>query len=263
MAAESEDLEEKSAFAGSEKEWLELIKTIVAMANADGGVVVLRAVTCPESDLDSARLDDRVNRCVEPRVRGIESEKMDDGSWVVRVGRYQEQLHMFKSERHYTDTNGEQKSAWHPGQIYVRHSSKTEPATADDLRRSIRQAVANWMTRLGEGIKNLALNVSDESSALPVRLSDEAGALTIQADANNLYPYTAKTLGAALEKNQSWAAAAAARFRMKEDLRFAWGAIGASGEVVAWKYSEAALDHLKGVLRDDPNFDPYTRRDEV
>lgn len=255
---ESEEEEEKSSFAGDQREWLELVKTLVAMANARGGHVVLRNVTCDASLLDSARLDDRVNRYVGPRVRRIASEQHSDGSWHIHVGRYQEQPHMFQSEVSYTGSDGSVKSAFHPGQIYTRHSSKTEPATADDLRLAMQTLVADWMTKLGQGIQVLALNLTKEGSSLPVRLSDEEGALSISvADANQLYPYTARTLGEGIGKGQNWVAKAVERLALRGDTSYAWGAKGASGEVVVWKYSEAALAVLRSKLEDDAAYNPY------
>lgn len=50
---EKEDLEYKSKFDGSEKEWLKLIKTIVAMANKFGGIIEYEKISTKLSDFDT------------------------------------------------------------------------------------------------------------------------------------------------------------------------------------------------------------------
>ena len=54
--------EEKSEFAGHQNDFLDISKTIIAFANGDGGQIVLRSLACDSALLDSARLDDFVNR---------------------------------------------------------------------------------------------------------------------------------------------------------------------------------------------------------
>jgi hypothetical protein len=255
--AEAEDWEEKSLFQGTEREWLELVKTLVSMANSTGGQVLIRDVTCAEKDLDSARLDDIVNRYVSPRVRNIQSRKLSTGAWTISVPRCTEQLHIFHHEASYQDARNIRRSAFYPGQIYVRHSSKTEPATADDLRRFLRDTVADWMAKLGEGIKSLGLDISSANSAMPVRLADEPGALVVNSDANKLYPYTARTLGVQIGKDQNWIARAAANLGLKSDLSCCWGAKSAGGGIVVWKYSQRARELLEQKLLLDPHYDPY------
>jgi hypothetical protein len=253
---EAQDLEHKSSFAGSDKEWLELVKTIVAMANTAGGHMTLGDVTFDDGSLDSARLDDRVNKYVRPRVSSIGSGREADGTWEITVDRTHE-LHVFIQEASYVDKNGRLKSAFHPGQIYVRHSSKTEPANADDITGFIRDAIANWLHKLGQGIESLAVDVSSEESGMPIHLSADAGALSISADPNDLWPYTARTLGEAVGKDQNWAARAIDALGLKDSRKYCWGARGASGEVNIWKYSQAAVDSVKEMIAQDPSWNPY------
>ena len=68
MPAEKEavDLEKKSQFSGSNKEWLELIKIVVSMANTRGGTIsIKKLVGAKLEDLDSSRIDDRVNKYIQ------------------------------------------------------------------------------------------------------------------------------------------------------------------------------------------------------
>ena len=72
--ASSADNETRAAmprFAGTVADWMSLVKTLVAMANTAGGRILLERVECASAELASARLDDKVNRYVGPRVRGL------------------------------------------------------------------------------------------------------------------------------------------------------------------------------------------------
>jgi hypothetical protein len=56
-----------------------------------------------------------------------------------------------------------QGPAFHQGQIYVRHSSKSEPATEDDVRWMINKAVSRVLASLSEAMKNASISVAVRS----------------------------------------------------------------------------------------------------
>lgn len=139
--AESDRFERKSELDPTNAEQaLTLVIVATSMANTSGGVILIgtkgRPIPIPAQQLfDSARLDDRVNAFVEPRIQGITSAILEDEFVVVSVPKGQNPPYVFKKEGNCQDSAGKQKSMFRRGEIRVRHSSKTESATRDDLDR--------------------------------------------------------------------------------------------------------------------------------
>lgn len=257
---ESTDYEEKSRFAGSAREKLELVKTLVAFANEGGGDVRIKRLKMSPDLLDSARLDDLVNRYVSARVGGITSGEQGDGSWVISVPESDVKPHVFVREGSYEDEGGKKRTAFYPGQIYVRHSSKTEPATDDDLKSMMQEYGATLLRQVAGAIGDLSIRMKGGDGSLPVLLSDSDQALTITVeDPNRSYPYTAKTLGREIGKHSSWVGRAASLLGLKEDARYCLPIQGAGKRVVVYRYNERALEELR-VRAKDPEFDPYHPR---
>jgi hypothetical protein len=102
---------------------------MVAMANCRGGRIVLSDVICSSKLLDSSHLDNLVNAQVSPRINGITWRQLPDGDWEIEADRSPDRPHVFVVDRRYKDDEGKDKYAFHRGQVYVRHSSKSEPAT--------------------------------------------------------------------------------------------------------------------------------------
>ena len=253
---ETEGYEEKSQFEGSEKEKLEIVKTIVAFANTSGGKIRLKNVSCPPSFFDTARLDDLVNKYAGPRLQGVRSQKRKSSTWEISIRKSDNRPHVFTQEASFQTAKGP-KSAFYPGQIYVRHSSKTEPATGDDLQQ-IRADFARLLyERLAEGIRAFSGKLTEDPGSIPVRLSRE-GTLTFRfEDMEKLYPYTAKTLGTKIQRNQNWTAQALTKLGIKGDPAHCLEIKGASGKVIVRKYDETTLERLRDVLQENPEYNPY------
>ncbi len=111
MPAESETYEEKSGYGGTDKERLKLVKSIVAMANTRGGEIHIERATARARELDSASLDNSVNRYVGPGVHGIESEVQMDGFAHIKVAESEHKPHIITCYASYEDGNGHQKPA--------------------------------------------------------------------------------------------------------------------------------------------------------
>lgn len=253
---ESVDREVKSQYSGSDKEKFELIKTIVAMANTRGGVIVIRKLQgIDEGLMDSARLDDLVNRYIQPSIENIIS-KIDDKKRVeIKIECSSRRPHIFITNGYYKDKKGE-KTAFYPGQIYMRHSSKTEPANAEDVHDIIRVLVSSWLGELAKSIGKLSLDFSE--AGIPVFLTDAPGALQITpGDINKFYPYTAKMLGEMLGKNQNWVARAIQKLGLKKNILYCQTVLGASGKPVIYKYSSICYEKLRKEIEKNPNFNPY------
>ena len=247
----------------------------MAFANTEGGVIFIEKVTGRKELLDSARLDDKVNKYVTPRISDIRSQKKGQG-WEIRVGKSPNAPHIFVQEGHYTDSRGRQKSAFYPGQIYVRHSSKTEPATDEDIRRIIeqraRESVQEILTRLGNMIGTLAerlskfdINLSDvkmllsltNRGGIPATPTEEGGIPSIVLETDKIYPYTAKSLADKIGKSPNWVAHAAQKLGIKDNRKYSFKTTGTDNKtVIQWRYNEAALRLLEEKAK-DPDFNPY------
>ena len=139
--AESERFERKSELDPTKAEQaLILVNVVASMANTAGGVILIGTKGRPippalHQHFDSARLDDKVNAFVEPRIQGITASILDDDFVLISVSPGQNPPYVFRREGNYQDSAGKTRSAFRRGEIRVRHSSKTESATREDLDR--------------------------------------------------------------------------------------------------------------------------------
>jgi hypothetical protein len=252
---ESEDLELKSDFDGSDRQWFEIVRTITAMANTKGGRLILQKSQCDPALLDSARLTDRVNKALRPRLASITSRVTEAGVWEITVQPSRQKPHVFVTELNYLD-GGKNRSAFYPGQVYARHSSKTEPATEEDFARMIQESVANWLEKLAKGIHELSFQITADPESLPVRFAHEPAALSVTIrDPNTDFPYTTKSLGVCIGKSQNWTARAVRKLGLINNPSYSIMIDLGSYKVA--KYNDAAVQTLRQRLRDEPNFDPY------
>lgn len=143
--SESWDYEEKSEFAGEDNDFLDIAKTIIAFANGVGGVIVRKGVTCRPALLDSARLDDFVNRWTAPRIRNIVSKREADDCFVVEVPPSEDGPHVISHSASYKLPSGKQRPAFHPGQIYG-------PAQFKNRARNSRRCPRNGTEGYREGV---------------------------------------------------------------------------------------------------------------
>jgi len=140
-APESESFERKSGLDPTRPdEMLGLVADLTAMANTNGGGVLVGepGKAIPEGHLplfDSARVDDKVNSFVDPRVSGICSTTIDRDHVLIEIEKSQTPPHVFEREGNYHDLVGRQHLLFRRGEIVVRHSSKTERANRSDFDR--------------------------------------------------------------------------------------------------------------------------------
>jgi len=141
LASESESCERKSALDPTQPDdLLGLVADLTAMANTKGGAVLIgeSGKPIPKEHLplfDSARLDDKVNSFVEPRVSGIKSTVLAPELVLVAVESSSNPPHVFKREGNYHDAQSKQQTIFRVGDVFARHSSKTERASRSDFDR--------------------------------------------------------------------------------------------------------------------------------
>lgn len=253
--AEAIDVDEKSRFGGQKNEWLELVKTIVAMANTSGGRVVLRSVDCPPQALEQTRVDDQVNRYVEPAFHEITSIVDEAGRCTITVERSRMRPHVFVTDQSYQDARGTVRDAFRAGQIFARHDGRTEPATGDDLQQMMADTIGRMLQGLGGAIERLATHLSDPA-ALPVTLAnDDAIAFSIRKP-EEVYPYLTSELAEKLGKTINWTAQALKRLGLRNDPRFRWE-VPTGRTTRSPRYTEDAYRLLHERLEAHPDWDPY------
>lgn len=171
-------MEEKSEFTGSNFSWLKLIKTVVAFANTKGGELLLYNTKGVDPDeFDSARIDDRVNGYVEPRIQNVETQLLR--SYVkIKVANSPSKPHVFKIDGSYQDPEepSRQRNAFYKGQVLVRHSSKNEVATRDDYERMLEEKQNELMNRVKmvfEFPADRPVKIEENSEAMPVKVVKE------------------------------------------------------------------------------------------
>lgn len=251
---EPEAVEEWSRFAATPDDWARLIRTVAALANGSGGRILLRQVDGPPEELDTVRLDERVHRQVSPRVRGLSSSVTDDGSIEIAVHESNAKPHVIQRD---AAAQAPHAALLHPGQVWVRHGSRDEPATGEDLERMLRQRVAGVLEELRLRVLRsdapLALTGGD---GIAVRISDEPGALSVVPDVERHYPYTARTLGEAVGRGQNWGSAAARALGLKGQAEF-WLGIPGAKDYAVQRYSERALALVREKLQQAPDWNPF------
>ena len=266
---EKEDKELKSNFNGSPKEWLRLIKTITAMANTKGGIIILEKISIDISQLDSAQLDDKVNSYLEPRIHNIISEKYRKDGIKIIVPDSPLKPHIFKKDGIYLEGN-KQKFSFHKGQIWVRHSSKNETITWDDFQRFVKKELNSFLERINIIAAQYPLKeleVSKEGIPLPIKpvKDNEQGIPAVimkeKIDPNVEYPYQAKDLAKILGKNQAFIVQLLKVLGLKEDPTFSFEVKNSSGKVIMRKYNDKCLEKLRKFLVERPLFNPW--HDEI
>lgn len=253
---EATDQEAKAAFSNSTRDRLELVKVLVSMANTSGGEVHIATYSCDARELDSARLDDLVNSCVAPRVGEISSDVRESNA-IIYVKQSTSRSHVFTHTKSYDD-GGRQKTAFHAGQVVARHSSKTEPATGDDLNTMLQARLARLLEKMSDMFAKLAFDVGSGNGAVAVAISDRHQPLTISVpDLNKTHPWNATKIGRELGKSQSWVAVAAQVLALKGDRKYCSIINGGQGHPAFVMYSDAALAEIRRRLRSDPMFNPF------
>jgi hypothetical protein len=277
-----EDVEIRASFTRSQHDRGLLVKTIVAMANTRGGRIVLQAV---EGDpVDSQQLEELIASYVEPRVRGLTATAALDGAVQITVPESERKPHVFTAELSY-QYKGRAHGLFFPGQIWVRHSSKNEPAGAEDVERMLRERASRFLEDLSVTIidpafplrfprepapatEPHALTLADVESEtklrvdgqaeLAIRVTTDPDAAPVNIDINRTYPFTTRALGEAVGKSLNWAATAVRALHLKGDLGFHYPVRNADGRVVVNKYSEAALAKLREKLTNAPEWNPWS-----
>jgi hypothetical protein len=217
---ESKYVEFKEKFdIESPGDWCEIIKEIVAMANTDGGVILVGVrndgtpsgfdVT-PVLNLDPAQLTDKVAKYTDVQFSEFEIvEIVRDGHRMAAILVHQVSIPIiFVRPGTYDIGEGKQKTAFGRGTIYFRHGAKSEPGSSNDLRlameRELERVRKSWFGNIrkvvqappGSSVQVLPppeVRVSTEPTAMPIRVVEEEGAPAYRLETpDSTHPYRQK-----------------------------------------------------------------------
>lgn len=271
-AVESEDFEQKSLFSGSDKEWLGLIKTIVALANTLGGKIEIEKINkVNPKEFDTARLDDKVNSYISPRIQNIIVSRINEEIFII-IPNSMNKPHFFSKRGAYQDltTPKYQNIEFFECQVWVRHSGKNDRANKDDFDRMFKEKLDEFLKNVNiianqfpVSAKELrVVETLDSEGATPVQISESGEGLPVmlkreRADPNLDFPYNAKELGKLLNKSLSFIARITSILGLRRDMKYAIQLKNPQGKIIMVKYSNETLDFLRGFLSQNPDFTPY------
>ena len=166
---ESKQIEFKCGFdPGSNGEWCELIKDIVAIANSGGGVIVFGvnddgtlsgSPVEPIGKINNADLSSKLTKytgCADPQVEIRELKRGGVRLPAFVISGAATPL-VFGSPGTYDVGGGKQKTAFGRGTIYFRHGAKSDPGTTEDVRstfeRHLNQARSSWLKQVSKVVK--------------------------------------------------------------------------------------------------------------
>lgn len=195
---ESKHVEFKEIFDHTDAQDLcEVIKDIVAMANAGGGHILFGVKNDGSAsswdcallrDLDSAQLTDKIASYVGEQFSEFEIYEADRKGIRITVMEIRP-VHIpliFVRPGTYDVGQGKQKTAFGKGTVYFRHGAKSEPGTSQDIRQSVQREIEairrSWLGNIrkvvdaphGHKVMLLPPDVveSDEALATPIRIVD-------------------------------------------------------------------------------------------
>jgi len=186
------------------REWVEIIKDIVAMANSGGGIIIFGVdnhgnnVVDFDADavagIDPADVTNKINKYTGYQFGDfqiIKRERVGKEIVLFVIGKTDIPM-VFSSPGTYSVENGKQKTAFSRGTIYFRHGTKSEPATREDLQKWAQNIRRSTTNELLEHIKTVA--------TLP-----EGARLQIVSGAGEIVDTPAKLLVSAVRRREQYA----------------------------------------------------------
>ncbi|MCX6377297.1 MAG: ATP-binding protein [Armatimonadetes bacterium] len=211
----------KSEFdPGPAQHWCELVKDIVAIANAGGGHILIGVDDAGRSlgldvseviDLDPARITDKVFRYTRTQFSDFAIVRAERGGHdvaVISIGAVDTPV-VFTSPGTYQVSEKKQGNAFSKGQVYFRHGAKSEPGESEDLRRwldrELRRTKHSWLGNIRKVVSapagsRILVASPGVSAGFPgdmtqVRVTDDPDAPVYgKIDPNVTHPFRGKEL---------------------------------------------------------------------
>jgi hypothetical protein len=209
----------------SNSEWCELTKDLVAMANSNGGIILIGldddGNPVPQAplarSLDPADVANKIFRYTGRHIRDIRvvpAEKAGHPILALLVPAVRIPL-IFTQPGTYQIEGGKQKTAFGQGTIYFRHGAKSELGTTEDLRLAFESELIarreEWLGNIrrvieappGALVQVVPAEHTDEGGpqTLGVRLVHDPSALSVpQWNPDDTHPFRQKELLAAVNE---------------------------------------------------------------
>jgi hypothetical protein len=263
---ERDDKEVKSEFNGSQREWLKLIKTAVAMANKKGGIIHYEKILTDISQLDSANIDNKINSYISPKLRGIISTKSTKSGIDIIIPDSELKPHIFIRRGIYKNEKGDDIVEFYEGQIWIRHSSKNELFDKSDFDILVQEQIKKIMERMYIIAAQYPSSILEQSeSGMPLRIKpikDNKKGVPVyiekeKIDPNIAYPYQAKDLARILGRSNAYVIQLLKVLRLKDDPKYNYNYKDSSGKIILRKYNDECLNYLDKFLIKNPNFNPW------
>jgi hypothetical protein len=279
LDSETAGVDFKSTFNPNDKrEFLEIIKDILAMANSGGGTLLfgLSDGGVPtDADLkglaalDPAKITDAIYKYTDCQFQAFQLRKLcKDGHevWGIIVGSASVPI-VFSQTGNYAESSGKQKNAFVGGTVYFRHGAKSETGNSEDLRQFIERRLGSVRSEWLDGIAKVVEAPSgsviqvlppNEIDSAPVRFTSDPAAPSLPVGSIDLgWPHRQKEVIA--EVNKALAGAKAINAAHILNVRRAHR-IEANGEYcytqkhVSPKYSRAFVEWIVQQFRADASF---------
>ncbi len=214
---ESKHIDFKEQFdPGSSRDWVELTKDIVAMANTGGGAIMFGVKNDGSpSDIDVGQLLHVDPAHITDKIAAYTGRQYSDFEMIHdrRQGRSIAVLliggtsipMVFVRAGTYEALDGRPKFAFRKGTVYFRHGAKSEPGESDDLRDVIERELRRNRRALLQNLRKvieaptgssvqLASSQTNEPSPLAIiRVTDDLEAPAVPgADPDRTHPYRLK-----------------------------------------------------------------------
>lgn len=203
----------------STKDCCELVRSMVAMANSGGGIVILGikkdgtvSELCPEMDFcpDPAIVTDKISSYTGEQFSNFEIVEINrEGCKLPAFLVYSTAfpMVMIKPGTYFSAAHNRQESAFARGSVYFRHGAKSEPCNSDDLHdafdRRLEVIKQSWIADIkkvveappGSVVKVYSPEVreSPSPSALPIRIVNDPDAPAYyKIDPDQTHPFRTK-----------------------------------------------------------------------
>jgi hypothetical protein len=223
---ESRSIEFKESLdVSSQRDWCEIIKDIIAIANTDGGVILVgvnnmgrsvRSNLRPVLGIDHADLVSKIHKYTNTHFSDIEiTEQRKEGRRIaaLRIQRTQIPI-VFTKPGTYDIGGGRQGRAFSEGTVYFRHGAKSEPGTSEDLRKSMEKQFAVLRKQLLTGVRKVVSAptnsriivlpdevMASEVDAAPIRIVDDPSAPAFRKiDPAKTHPYLIDKIAAEIKQ---------------------------------------------------------------
>jgi hypothetical protein len=265
----------------SNRDWLEIVKDIVAIANSGGGIILFGLDNGGRpsgddvshlADIDPAEITDKIMKYTSHQFSALELTQLDkEGHVVIALSVSEALLPMvFEKPGTYPIDAKNQGRAFSAGTVYFRHGAKSEPGNTEDLRNALEREVdrrrQQWLENIRKVVeapadsKVLIVAEGTEASGemVKVRLVDDLDATPVeQLKPDETHPHrqkelireVRKRLGKSLTFNSYDVRCLKVVHHVHEDQRFCYQPKFGSAQ-----YSDALVDWIIDKCREDKAF---------